>query len=547
MAVGLLESKSNEHPPGTVLLADDESLTDSTEAVVSRTLKHGNGRNSHIVLVPQPSDDPNDPLNWSIYYRDFVLLAFVFCTFTFAGAIGPLLSPVAFQLVVEYNESFKRVSLLTGWQLLTVALVGFFISPTAKKYGKRPVLIATSAVGTAGSIWLIYAGSYNSILGARVLQGIGVSFYESIGFGLIADMYCVHERGTRIAAFLFPLGAFNVLCPMISGVVAQNLGMRWMFRVMAIFAGVAFAVVLFCVPETAYVRDSIYNIDSASVDHLGDLASKQAESGLTAEVEEVASGHTDTQQGLRIRKKSYSQILLPSFQSYSNQSMIGIVLAPLKLFLNPAVIWACFTQGAISAWTVAVSFLLAQIFAVPPYNYNPAQIGYLYAGAMIGGLVAEVFCILLNDNAAKSLARRNKGIYEPEFRLWLIVPMLATGIIGFYGFGGSIVAGYGPIVASMFYGFITASLIFSHVASGSYMTDAFRNQSVEIFIDIMVFKNILFFVFSLFVNDWLAKDGPLKVFNVIGGLQIVIAFMTVPLFIFGKRNRALMHRLRVTN
>jgi hypothetical protein len=125
--------------------------------------------------------------------------------------------------------------------------------------------------------------------------------------------------------------------------------------------------------------------------------------------------------------------------------------------------------------------------------------------------------------------------------------MLATGIIGFYGFGGSIVAGYGPIVASMFYGFITASLIFSHVASGSYMTDAFRNQSVEIFIDIMVFKNILFFVFSLFVNDWLAKDGPLKVFNVIGGLQIVIAFMTVPLFIFGKRNRALMHRLRVTN
>jgi hypothetical protein len=58
--------------------------------------------------------------------------------------------------------------------------------------------------------------------------------------------------------------------------------------------------------------------------------------------------------------------------------------------------------------------LLAQIFAVPPYNYNPAQIGYLYAGAMIGGLVAEVFCILLNDNAAKSLARRNKGIYERE-------------------------------------------------------------------------------------------------------------------------------------
>lgn len=119
--------------------------------------------------------------------------------------------------------------------------------------------------------------------------------------------------------------------------------------------------------------------------------------------------------------------------------------------------------------------------------------------------------------------------------------MLVTGCIGFFGFGSSITAGAGPIVASMFYGFITASLIFSHVASGSYMTDAFRNWSVEIFIDVMVFKNLLFFVFSLVVNDWMAKDGPAKVFNIIGGLQIIIASLSIPLYIFGKKNRAVMH------
>jgi hypothetical protein len=124
--------------------------------------------------------------------------------------------------------------------------------------------------------------------------------------------------------------------------------------------------------------------------------------------------------------------------------------------------------------------------------------------------------------------------------------MFVTGLIGFFGFGNSIVAGYGPIVASMFYGFITASLIFSHVASGSYMTDAFRNSSVEIFIDVMIFKNLLFFVFSLFVNDWLAKDGPAKVFNIIGGLQVVIAFLSIPLYILGKKNRGIMHKWNIT-
>ena len=29
------------------------------------TKKHARGRNSDIVLVPAPSDDPDDPLNWT--------------------------------------------------------------------------------------------------------------------------------------------------------------------------------------------------------------------------------------------------------------------------------------------------------------------------------------------------------------------------------------------------------------------------------------------------------------------------------------------------
>jgi hypothetical protein len=202
MAIGLLESKTNPHPPGTVLLADNASGIENTEAVISQRLKHGTGKNAHIVLVPQPSYDPNDPLvralfldslaenepicpkltitqNWSIWYRDSIVLAFVYCTFAFAGATGPLLSPIAFDLVIKYNKSFTAVSLLTGYQLLTVAFCGFLVSPATRTFGKRPVLIVCSLIGLAGSIWLIYADTYPSTLGARILQGIGVSFVSA--------------------------------------------------------------------------------------------------------------------------------------------------------------------------------------------------------------------------------------------------------------------------------------------------------------------------------------------------------------------------------
>ena len=62
---GIIEDTKLDQVPGTVLL---DQLTAHSEDVTGR-LKHGTGRNAHIVLVPQPSEDPNDPLNWSTYKK----------------------------------------------------------------------------------------------------------------------------------------------------------------------------------------------------------------------------------------------------------------------------------------------------------------------------------------------------------------------------------------------------------------------------------------------------------------------------------------------
>lgn len=37
-------------------------------------LKHGKGRNKDIVLVPQPSESPRDPLNWPLWKKDLLLV-----------------------------------------------------------------------------------------------------------------------------------------------------------------------------------------------------------------------------------------------------------------------------------------------------------------------------------------------------------------------------------------------------------------------------------------------------------------------------------------
>jgi hypothetical protein len=71
MGFGILDPATTEKVPGTALLAELGDPTfgqlDSSTTRLARRLKHGTGKNSHILLVPQPSDDPNDPLVSSIH------------------------------------------------------------------------------------------------------------------------------------------------------------------------------------------------------------------------------------------------------------------------------------------------------------------------------------------------------------------------------------------------------------------------------------------------------------------------------------------------
>jgi hypothetical protein len=61
MGLWVLEPKQqNVKVPSTVHVERD---TDALRTLTAH-LKHGSGREEGIVLVPQPSDSVNDPLNW---------------------------------------------------------------------------------------------------------------------------------------------------------------------------------------------------------------------------------------------------------------------------------------------------------------------------------------------------------------------------------------------------------------------------------------------------------------------------------------------------
>lgn len=67
MGLGVLEDRVMDHVPGTTQYFDDHERPQAATSSNSAGLKCDTSGPVPIILVPQPSDDPNDPLVGKIF------------------------------------------------------------------------------------------------------------------------------------------------------------------------------------------------------------------------------------------------------------------------------------------------------------------------------------------------------------------------------------------------------------------------------------------------------------------------------------------------
>lgn len=171
-----------------------------------------------------------------------------------AGGVTPILAAGFNKVAETYKVTFSQVALTTGLYMMGLGVGGLFMSPTAILFGKRPVYL-TSAVGLIlTSIWCAASPSYISLATARVLQGISASPVECLPSATIAEIFFLHERAYRVGIYgLLLLGGKNIM-PLISAVIIQACGWRWVFWIIAMIVTFCVALLFFFVPETFWDR-----------------------------------------------------------------------------------------------------------------------------------------------------------------------------------------------------------------------------------------------------------------------------------------------------
>ncbi|KAJ9606177.1 hypothetical protein H2200_009138 [Cladophialophora chaetospira] len=548
MALGILEP-GVEHVPGTVYVYESEQRHTELLENARHLKKDKSGR---IILVPQPSDDPNDPLNWPLWQRDAILaiLCFVSCLATTAS---PLLAADSVTLAIVFQRTFQDAALLTAYHLCGVGVAGWLFVASARVWGKRHLFLLGSLLMIASSAW---GGSehirhnYASLLWSRVFQGVALAPFEALVNACVGDLYYVHERGIRMAITNTCLFGGAFLTPVFVGMIAAHMGWQWSFFFLAIFMALGFILVFFLVPETAYRRAHSLDLDlladgDSSSETVGQV---QTTATKVAEEKHLTSARVN---GTNPRKDSYLKRLLPFNGRKTDESFFKLLLRPFPLFLHPAVVWACLIQGVIIGWTVMVGVILSLIFLGPPLFFNEEKAGKMYTSAFIGSILGLFGAGIYSEVVTRFLTRLNKGKYEPEFRILLVIPTLVFSCIGLYGFGitANDVERYGWIVPEVFLAFIIISMVMGSISSAQYLLDAHRDIAVEAFTNLIIFKNIFSFILAYNAYNWVFAIRINHLFIIFGSIEIAICMLSVPMYIFGKKNREFFHRhdlLRLT-
>ena len=165
-------------------------------------------RDGHTILLPQPSSDPNDPLNWSRFKKHLILIIISMTAFlpdygSATGAVTLLPQSVVWKMTPDHvnHSQVGNVFMLGAGGVFVVALSAYF--------GRLPVLFYFMVLATATAIWCAAAQSFESFMAARILNGFFSTVAQGGGLMFIFDMFFFHERARKINIW----AGFIVLSP----------------------------------------------------------------------------------------------------------------------------------------------------------------------------------------------------------------------------------------------------------------------------------------------------------------------------------------------
>ncbi|EXM09660.1 serine/threonine kinase 16 [Fusarium oxysporum II5] len=512
-------------PPGTVRLGDPD-------AVASR---------EGIILQPRPTEDPNDPLNWPNWrkYINFGLVSFyVLMVSEFINSAGPTWGPM--QKELGFSDEALTASYAIGCACLAIGAV--MLVPFALKFGRRPLYLFSSLVQIGVGIWSAKIQNVPDLLLVNAINNIFGALAEVIVQMTIADVFFIHQRGTLNSIYIWFWQISVSLGPFIAGYITTGQGWRWVWWWNAILFGAFFILVCFCYEETKYCTGGSLAPVQRDVEDDSKSAADRPWPASVAVEEGSQHNPYAVRVNYNIPKKTYWQRLALTTTSSSSgglRTLLSHMYQPIILLTTvPAVAYTALAYGILVATSDVMSTTLSLYMTKPPYTFAPNEIGLMNLSKLVGSTIGTLIVGPVSDTLILWLARRNDGIYEPETRLWSLVPFLPFIPAGALLFGLGLQNGLPwPIIAVALALFKLGMAPVNSITI-TYLTDSYQDVIGDALVGVTIVRNAFSTAFIFALDPWIRSVGIQWVLITIVLITTVILSLTGVLIKYGKPFRA---------
>ncbi|KFA53880.1 hypothetical protein S40293_08248 [Stachybotrys chartarum IBT 40293] len=450
------------------------------------------------------------PFSWPLH-RKIATLSSPFAAATLAAYSAGAYALAAEPLQRQWNLSPTEYNVGITLFVSGFAVAPMILAPVSEAYGRYWVFVGSGVVFFVGTLGCAVTDSYAGMLVSRLLTGMGASVFATLTGGVVSDVYHKENRNTPMSLYSLVIMVGTGLGPLISGILVDRAGWRWIFYIQMLLIGTTTLSILLFFKETR-----------------SNIVLQRKCNALNSLMEQYQTSETGTGTAL-VRYQSQTV-----GQTFDPRIIIRSFAFPMKLLISePVVFW--FSLWASFAWAILyMQFNSIGIVFRDAYDFDSTQVGAVYTAVIVAATISTALAIAQDPIMRKIWPQR---MATPEGRL--ISPSIQSVLLpaGLFWFGWTARPGITWVSPALAVGACTMGIFSIYLAVFNYLADTYGTFASSAQAAQSMCRNLTAGIFPLLTHIILRNLTYPGAGSLLGGLGLLLTAIPWVLSLYGQRIR----------